>query len=258
MDYWHERTLKAQEAILKRTVEDIEKQITKYYQTASRNIVGGFLYTYNKIMNTQKKGKDPTPADLYRLDTYWKQQAQIQNELQRLGDKQTELYLKKFRECYFEIYNSIALKDDSHFQSINNEIVEHMITMIWNADGKSWSDRIWDNTSLLRESLNEGLIECLLNGRSPRELRERLMYEFDVSWNRADTLVRTETAHIQTQATKHRYEDAGIKEVYVWADEDERRCDICGKLHEKRFLITDKMPVPAHPRCRCRILPVIE
>ncbi len=91
-------------------------------------------------------------------------------------------------------------------------------------------------------------------GYSKKLLQER----FNVSYNRADSIVRTEMAHIQTQAAKQRYADAGLEEVEVWADKDERRCDVCGKLHQKRFPIGANMPIPAHPRCRWCILPVVE
>lgn len=65
-------------------------------------------------------------------------------------------------------------------------------------------------------------------------------------------------ANIQTQAARERYRNAGVAEVEVWADYDERRCDVCGELHKKRFPVNATMPVPAHPRCRCCILPVVE
>jgi SPP1 gp7 family putative phage head morphogenesis protein len=65
-------------------------------------------------------------------------------------------------------------------------------------------------------------------------------------------------AHIQTQAAQHRYSEYGIKEVEVWADEDERRCEVCGELHEKRYPVNGVMPVPAHPNCRCTVIPVVE
>ena len=85
------------------------------------------------------------------------------------------------------------------------------------------------------------------------------MSEFKVSYSRADSLIRTEMAHIQTQAAAQRYKDAGLKQFEVWADEDERRCDVCGKLHQKRFFIGEqsKMP-PFHPLCRCCVIPVIK
>ena len=133
-----------------------------------------------------------------------------------------------------------------------------MINSIWCADGKSWSNRIWTNTDRLQQALNDSLIDCVLTGKKTTELKNMLQEQFNVSYSRADSVVRTEMAHIQTQAAQKRYEDAGITEVQVWADEDERRCDICGKLHETKYLINEQMPIPAHPRCRCCIIPVVE
>lgn len=257
MNYWEKRTLEAQQAITDRNIKDIEKQVAKYYKTAASNTVGGFLITYNKILQQIEKGQTPTPALLYKLDTYWQQQGQLKQELQRLGDKQTELYIKKFKEQFYDIYNSFAIKDDTNFHYISDDTVEQVIKYIWCADGKSFSDRVWNNTDKLQQALNDELINCVLTGKSPRQLRERLMYQFNVSYGRADSLVRTELAHIQTKAAEQRYNDMGVKYVQVWADKDERRCDICGKLHTQVYVLgRDKIPIPAHTNCRCTLIPV--
>lgn len=258
MNYWEERILDTQERLLKKTVADTEKQIKKYYIETLSNTHGRFLNTYNKVLTTIAKGKEPTPADLYKLDTYWRMSAEVRNELTILGEKQIAVMNKQFMKAFEDVYYNLAIKDDTNFNKIDTQTVQQMINYIWCADNKSWSQRVWDNTTKLQEALNDGLINILVAGQSPRNLREMLVSEFNVSWNNADMIVRTEISHIQTQATQKRYEDAGIKEVYVFADEDERRCEICGKLHEKRYLIGEQMPVPAHPRCRCRILPVID
>ena len=136
-------------------------------------------------------------------------------------------------------------------------MIEQMINQIWAADGKSWSARIWDNTSRLQETLNEGLLHIVASGKQPRELKQVLQERFGVSYSRADALVRTEVAHIQNEAARKRYEDYGVAEVEVWADADERRCEVCAKLHKKVYPVGAPLPVPAHPRCRCSILPVI-
>ena len=125
------------------------------------------------------------------------------------------------------------------------------------ADGKSWSQRIWENTERLAAELNEGLIHCVATGKKTTELKNILQERFGVSYSRADALVRTEMAHIQTQAAQKRYEDAGVLEVEVWAPKDERQCEVCGELHMKRFPANGPMPIPAHPRCRCCVLPVV-
>jgi SPP1 gp7 family putative phage head morphogenesis protein len=133
-----------------------------------------------------------------------------------------------------------------------------MINQVWAADGKSWSKRIWENTEHLAATLNEKLIECVVGGKKTSDLKKALMERFGVSYNNADMLARTELAHIQTQAAKQRYTDTGIEYVEIWADKDERRCDVCGKLHKKRYPVDAVMPIPAHPRCRCCIVPVVD
>ena len=257
--YWQERMAKSQDKISQKKAKDIDKQIAKYYKQSMDRVIGAFEKTYQKIESAVAAGKEPTPADLYKLDTYWKMQAELREELQQLGEKQSVLYSKEFEAQYEDIYNSIALHSDTGtFNSVAKDNVSQMVNEIWCADGKSWSQRVWDNTDKLQDALNEELLHCVVTGKTSSDLKKRLMRQFNVSYNRADTLVRTELAHIQTEAARNRYRDAGLKEVEVWADEDERRCEYCGSLHEKRFPINGKMPVPAHPKCRCCIVPVLE
>ena len=220
--------------------------------------IGQFEKTYLHLISSIGDERNPTPADLYKLDKYWQMTAQLQKELDLLGNKQSRLLSSRFILQYEDIYKSIAIKDDLFFGTIDTNVVKQMINRIWCADGKSWSQRIWDNLTLLQQTLNDGLIECVVAGKKTTDLKHILQDRFGVSYNRADSIVRTEMAHIQTTAAQQRYIDAGIKEVQVWADKDERRCDKCGELHKKKFPVNSVMPVPAHPRCRCCIVPVVE
>ena len=258
LSYWQERELATQEKITAQGIEEIEKQLAKYYASAQQKVVGQFEAIYNKLLLNGEKGITATPADLYRMESYWQLQAQLKVELEKLGNKQAVLFGNKFTNQYYQIYRGLLPHDDLFFGEISQEIAQQMINQIWCADGKTWSSRIWTNTDKLQQVLNDNLLECVLTGADTKALKERLMYQFGVSYNNADTIVRTEMLHIQTQAAQQRYKDAGLQEVEVWADKDERRCDICGKLHQQRFPICGAMPIPAHPRCRCRILPVIE
>ena len=165
---------------------------------------------------------------------------------------------KKFEDQYINIYNALALQDSGMFNEVDRKTAHQMINQIWCADGQSWSNRIWTNTDKLQQALNDNLIDCVLTGKKTTQLKQILQEQFAVSYNRADSIVRTEMSHIQNQAARKRYEDYGIKEVQVWADEDERRCEVCGKLHKKKYPIGSQIPVPAHPRCRCSIIPVVE
>ena len=247
----------AQTTLSNTGVKAIERQLKKYYAAAMERTIADFEATYEKLLATQADGKQPTPADLYKLDKYWQAQAQLRAELQKLGDKQISTLSKIFELNFFDVYYSIGLQGSEAFNTISKEGARQLINQIWVADGKSWSQRIWENTELLAETLNEELIACVATGKKTSDLKRVLQERFNVSYHRADSLARTEMAHIQTQAAKQRYEDYGIQEVEIWADKDERRCEVCGKLHEQRYPIGAAVPIPAHPNCRCCIVPVI-
>lgn len=257
-NYWAERIAKEQTKLSDKSIKQIEKQLKKYYGSSMKKILGQFEQTYNKLLSNMAEGKQPTPADLYKLDKYWEAQAQLRHELQKLGDKQISSLSKIFEINFFDIYYSFGIPGEEAFNTIDIAVVEQLINSIWVADGKSWSQRIWENTELLAETLNEELIHCVAAGKKTTELKQLLQERFNVSYSRADALARTEIAHIQTQAAQKRYEDYGIQEVEVWVDEDERTCPICAKMEGKRYLVTDRMPVPFHPRCRCCMVPVVE
>lgn len=257
-EYWAERQAKAQDRITELNQKQTEAQLKKYYRQSMNKAIGQFEKTYNTYLANVARGLENSPATLYRLDTYWQMQAKLREELKKLGDMQSELLSRQFIKEYIHIYKSAALHDGSAFSEVSPEAAEQIIKQIWCADGSSWTSRIWKNIDKLQEALNEGLVDSVISGANPEKLKHRLMEQFNVSYGRADNIVRTELTHIQAQAARQRYADAGIKEVQVWADKDERRCEICGKLHKQRFPVGAQMPIPAHPRCRCRIIPVVE
>lgn len=257
-NYWVERNRKTQETLTNKSIKDTKKQLTKYYRKAMTTVIAGFEDTYLKLLDTLGEGKEATVADLYKLDTYWKLQNQLKEELQKLGDKEVAYLSQQFVSTYLDIYNSLAIPGEETFNTLDADAAQQMINHIWCADGKTWSSRVWKNTELLQQTLNDELIACVISGKKTRDLKHKLQERFTVSYNQADTLARTELAHIQTQAAQQRYKDYGIQEVEIYADKDERRCEICGKLHRKRYPVGANVPIPAHPRCRCCVIPVVE
>ena len=257
--WWIDRQAETQNALTDKGIEATEKQLKKYYSRTMKTVIDLFELTYSRVADSAiNMGREPTPADLYKLDTYWKLQGQLAHELEKLGTKQAKLYSRNFMEHWRTIYKNVAIPGGGTFTHIDTEQAQKMINAIWCADGQTWKQRIWKNTEKLQAALNEGLTESVIAGVNPDKLKARLMEDFQVSYGRADALVRTEMAHIQTTAAEQRYKDAGIKKVQIWAKEDERQCDICGKLHAQPFTLGEHIPIPAHPKCRCCIVPVID
>lgn len=257
-NYWQDREAAALAKITERSVADTEKLLAKSYANSARKVVEEFEATYEKLLNTIADGREPTPADLYKLEKYWQMNGKLNLELMKLGEAQERILSNQFLTEFAEIYEAISFNGIETFSTIDREGMEKAINSIWCADGLTWKNRASKNLELLKETLNEELVHCVITGKKTSELKKILQDRFEMSYGSADMLVRTEMAHIQTQAAQQRYSDYGIKEVQVWADKDERRCEVCGKLHKKKYPINAPMPIPAHPRCRCTIIPVVE
>lgn len=258
MNYWANRFAKAQAAISEKSLKQIEKQLIKYYAATSKRVIKEFEDTYEKILVQKAEGKEVTPADLYKLDKYWHMQAQLRQEMEKLGEKQVSLFTRIFETNYFEVYYSLNIDGLKAFTTIDRAAVRQMINSIWVADGKTFSQRVWNNTSRLLATLNEELINCVASGAKISRLKHVLMERFGISYRRADTLARTELCHIQTQAAKQRYQDYGIQEVEVLVDPDDRTCELCKELQGKRFPTNGTPPLPVHPNERCALVPVVE
>ena len=257
-NYWIDRINKMQDRVRNKQEKEIERQIKKYYQNAMNKVIEDFENTYNALLTKQNENKEVAIANLYKLDKYWKMQGQLKKELEKLGDKQAKLLSRKFETTFFEVYNSLNILGDFEFTRINREGAIKLINAIWCADGLDYSQRIRKNTNKLINTLNDGLVHCVITGKKTSELKKTLREEFGVSYSQANRIVQTEMSHIQNTAARQRYLDMGVKEFQVWAKKDERRCPICGNLHKKICSINENSPIPAHPRCRCTIIPVVD
>lgn len=257
-NYWQDRMAQAQNKLSDKNLKQIQKQLKKYYGKAAERVIRDFESTYDKLLVTVGEGKQPTPADLYKLNKYWEAQAQLRGQLNKLGERTISTLTKQFEVNFFDIYYSINIDGREAFNTIDSKIVHQLINQIWVADGKSFSQRVWDDVDKLVDTLNDELLHCVITGKKTTELIKLLQERFGVSYNNADMIARTEIAHIQTEAAKKRYEDYGIKQVQIWASPDDRRCKVCGKLHKTKYFTNEQVPIPAHPRCRCCIIPVVE
>jgi len=60
------------------------------------------------------------------------------------------------------------------------------------------------------------------------------------------------------QVNKDQFRKHDIASVEWLAAIDERTCDVCGAHHGQRYSIDKHPEIPAHPNCRCILVPVIE
>ena len=68
MNYWQKRMLAAQRNYSDKSIDVVNKQLTKYYANAMQSTIKDFEAVYDKVLNQAEEGKPVTVADLYRLE----------------------------------------------------------------------------------------------------------------------------------------------------------------------------------------------
>lgn len=78
------------------------------------------------------------------------------------------------------------------------------------------------------------------------------------SRQRAETIARTEVTHAYARGNREAWGARGVSQVSWRTRVDEMVCSICGPLHDQNFPVDSDVIPPAHPGCRCWIVPFID
>lgn len=122
----------------------------------------------------------------------------------------------------------------------------------------------WQITEGTREMIRAQVVEAMQNGDSVQELAGRLKESHAFSNTRARTIARTETAMADNMGNLIGWEETGLVAGKRWITaEDDKVSAICNTngdmgvigLHE--HFTHGGMTPPAHPNCRCTVVPVL-
>lgn len=189
-----------------------------------------------------------------RLDSL---KAGIDYELIQAGEKINNKVTDTLTEVYKDTYTSLT--DDLDFKKgvISSSVVKKALENEWN--GANYSSRIWSNTDNLAKAIKNELIIGLNKGINYRTMSQNIAKKFETSYKNAERLVRTETNHIQNQATLMGYMDAGVVKYQFLAVLDSRTSHTCSDLNGEVFKTEDATEgenyPPMHPHCRSTTVP---
>lgn len=255
-NYWLDRE---KDQLYKQHLISMEKELSKEYQRCLKSTKAQLSLLYDEILIAGADGS-LLVSDLYKYNRYYDMINNLNKELTKLGSAEIKITEEKLLNMYN--YTSKAVANSINFSSgVNPATAERAINALWCADGKHWSDRVWNNKKLLQERIQKGLIDCVSRGASKNELVEQLQNDMNVGFRDADRIARTELTYIQNQATLDKYNEAGIEKYTYLATEDGRTSKQCAAMNGKEFLLKDaKVGVnypPLHPNCRCTVLAIL-
>ena len=189
-----------------------------------------------------------------RLDSL---KAGIDYELIQAGEKINNKVTDTLTEVYNDTYTSLT--EDLNFKKgvISSSTVKMALEQEWS--GANYSSRVWSNTDNLAKAIKNQLIIGLNKGINYRTMSQNITKKFETSYRNAERMVRTETNHIQNQATLMGYKDAGVVKYQFLAVMDSRTSHTCANLNDEVFKTEDATEgenyPPMHPNCRSTTVP---
>lgn len=163
-------------------------------------------------------------------------------------------YIKTINHAYyrniFDLQQGIGI--GFNVASMPVKKVEQILKNPWS--GKHFSQRIWHNTTVLADKLNEVITSGFMSGKSSRVIARELKEHTDYGKYAAERLVRTEVSFMSGSAELESYNECDIEEYIFVATLDLRTSKPCRKLDRKVFKVSEAEPGknynPMHPFCR--------
>ena len=182
------------------------------------------------------------------------------NELDAVDSMARKVYSNSYYHSIFEMQKGFNMGRE--IATINEKALEKIITKPWAADGKNFSDRIWQSKAQLVNELHNQLTRTVLLGNKPDSAIKAISDKFNVSKSQAANLVMTEQTYFHSLATYDSFKSMGIKQYEFLATLDKRTTQMCRSMDGKHFPMSEYMPgataPPLHPRCRSVTVPYFD
>lgn len=238
------------------TLAETESKLLDEYRRAEREVENKIKAMYLEIKEKESKDK-LLVSDLYKYNKYYDVMNTLNQRIIELGGSETGILENSMLQLYKA--NNRILSNEFHIPVFSDDRAIRAINTIWcqknkgtEGGGLLWSKRIWGHCSELVDKVEQGMLRCVTEGASSKELAQEIRDCFGIEYKNAVRLARTECAHIQSVAACDSYIEAGYKYVKVLTKGD-MACSICQEAAQNVYSV-DAPPVPLHPNCACVLI----
>lgn len=179
------------------------------------------------------------------------------NELDVVDALARKVFTEDYYHSIFEIQRGFNVGWE--IGQIDERKLDKLVAKPWAADGKHFSERIWDSRTQLVSELHNQLTRTCILGKPPDDAIKAISKKFNTSKNQAGRLVMTEQAYFHSEAQKEAFNDLDVEEFEVVATLDKDTSEICQEMDGKHFPMKDYeagvTAPPFHPWCRSVTVP---
>ena len=178
------------------------------------------------------------------------------NELDAIDGMLKHQFTDGYYHSCFELMRGMGVGWD--IGQVDEKKLSRILSNPWAADGKTFSDRIWQSKTQMVNDLHQQLTRACLLGKAPDQTISSLTkYVKDKTKNaryQAGRLVMTESAWIGSAAQQQAFNDLDVEEFEVVATLDSHTSETCQEMDGKHFPMKEyQISVTAPPfHCFCR------
>ncbi len=178
------------------------------------------------------------------------------NELDYVDKMVRKVYSDTYYHSIFEMQKGFNIGFE--IGQIDERKLNKIIAKPWAADGRNFSDRIWQQKAQLVDELHTQLTRNCLLGKAPDDAIKTISNKFGVSKSQAGRLVMTEEAYFHSEAQREAFKELDVEEFEIIATLDNKTSDICREMDGKHFPMSEYEPGRTAPpfHCWCRSVTV--
>ena len=188
-------------------------------------------------------------------------ESRINQVITKIADKTRELQSQRLMAWLILDYEIAAQRTAAsmnvdytkYIWLMSDEFKRGAVLSSWCADGKTFLDRIYDNTKDMERKLRAVILKGTREGWSVEKMAEYFRTITGTAAYKAQRLLRTETTAVYSKATKEMFLANGIEYVEIIGD---ALCgEICTEFVGEAVPLRDagvgiELP-PYHPNCAC-------
>ena len=182
------------------------------------------------------------------------------NELDEIDSMARKVIGENYYHSIYEVQKGFNLGWE--VGQIDERKLEKLISKPWAADGKNFSDRIWEQKSQLVNELHTQLTRTCVLGKAPDDAIKAISKKFNVTKGQAGRLVMTEQAYFHSVSQKEAFEELDVEEYEIVATLDSHTSAVCQEMDGKHFPMKDYQPgvtaPPFHVWCRSVTVPYFD
>jgi SPP1 gp7 family putative phage head morphogenesis protein len=198
--------------------------------------------------------------EVLKIQTQNSMEVLFGNHLDEVDSLMRRIYTNGYYHTVYELQKGFNIGWD--VSSINQNKLEKIISKPWAADGKNFSDRIWNNRSKLVNELHTELTQMTILGKAPDQAISNIAKKMNTSKSNAGKLVMTESAYFASVSQKDAFNDLDVEKFEIVATLDSRTSAICQELDGKIFDMKDYeagvTAPPFHVWCRTTTVPYFD